>query len=191
MISGRRSSTQTYETSLFSNWGWSVFIDCLGISGECEPFSVEPGRIWVQRGVPYYSEAVAHSIRNAPETFHLTTASQRCEEERENRKARCELGVEFAHFMIAHRNDAFVISRRYRTEHSENFPDSIGFGLMSKARWEAYNVDDCDHTGLSEQLIPMGVGTATFKGFQWRNNSNIASSPRPGFLGSQTTLLES
>ena len=191
MISGRRMAIERISmTCLYSNWGWSVFLDCLGISGESEPFSVEPGKIWLQRVVPYQKGAVAHGISDGPDTRGTVCWAKKVKTPQDRLQLRCADPIEAAGFLISHRNDFLLINREYRVVDPEMMLTrlsrssivsqiiSVGLCLMSEARWQTLTVGGCSHGDLDYDMMTLGVGTAAACRFKWIKEGDLAPKER-------------
>lgn len=170
LLAGRRRFLELDGCSLFSGWGWSLFYDCLADSS---PQNVVPGKIWLQKGVPYNNGVIAHRIHDGLNSIS-TSATWAVELDKAGSTVRpsCATNVKPSRFLVAHHED---VSKRYEMEGVNGFL-SVGYLCLSRALWDVRCIQEClsscennRHFQQEEKLL-LGLGTATMKGFLfWRH----------------------
>lgn len=173
LLAGRKRNVQYHESCLFSGWGWSVFKDSFA---DCDPFDTVPGRIWIQRGVPFHDGAVAHLIRDGPCTINNGMLwAAKVDGFNDSFEPKNALQVTPARSMVAHRGDEFFVCKRYRNQEVGTF-SAIGFGKLAASRFVVHVVEPCGHncTGDPERL-KLCLGMATVKGFTFGQHEHSPS----------------
>jgi hypothetical protein len=171
LLTGRSRWLEMDGTALLSGWGWSLYHDCVA---DCDPVSVVPGRIWIQRGVPYHEGRIAHRIIDGAKNVSSDAVwATKVDGPGAKIHSRCAVGVTDARFIIAHRDDTFVVSRRYKMEDVKGFI-SVGYLAMAAARWDIPVVKKCklncpNQTSFAQTLeddqVQLSLGMASMKGF--------------------------
>ncbi|KAI9706957.1 MAG: hypothetical protein M1820_004544 [Bogoriella megaspora] len=153
-------STHEYGRCLSSGYGWSVFLDTLW---DKDPITVRPGRIWIQKGVPYRDGSYARAMVDGPNTFETNCPEFKVRERfNDEFRPRCEIDVDPARYMVALRDDCFFVSRRLRIGGRSKFC-CIGYNEMAACRFTGHLVPSCDHVG--EDLAKLDRGMVTLEGF--------------------------
>jgi hypothetical protein len=182
LLAGRKRLLEIDGSSLISGWGWNLFYDCLVDS---EPQSVIPERIWVQRGVPYCDGSVAHRVHDGLNSISTIAAwAVKVDQAGSSFRPSCALGVTPSRFLVAHREDAFIVSKRYQMQDVAGFL-AVGYLSLAVARWDVHVIErcipDCTTAVSGEEEITLGLGMATMKGFLvWRKGGpRGGTSPAP------------
>jgi hypothetical protein len=154
LLSGGRV-TETEGTNLYSNWGWSVYINTFG---DLDPSALYPGEICIACGVPVRDGDVGHFIKDGPLMNQDGPLMTRCERVNEVTSVRCEPETKPATPIVALRDDSFFISVRFSLPTYGYF--AAGYGILHKLRWDAYTVDECSHRGAETPLyLPISAAT--------------------------------
>jgi hypothetical protein len=160
LLAGRRF-VDTDNMCLYSNRGWSVYLDSLGKE---DPMDVIPGRIWIKNGTPYRNGEYAHSIKNGPYVVNKEIPlCRRVESADRTLRLSCMTTVTILPFLVSLRADAFHVSGRFK---SRNGICSFGYGDLHSFRWQAQMLEPCAHRVANEE-IPLDVGIACVSGMLW------------------------
>jgi hypothetical protein len=85
---------------------------------------------------------------------------------------RSALQIAPARYMVAHREDSFFVSKRYRNKEMGTVP-AVGYGKLAAARFSVHVVEPCEHTLHSNlERVQLGLGMATVKGFTFGPTQN-------------------
>jgi hypothetical protein len=178
LLTGRKRWLELDGSCLISGWGWSLYYDCLVDS---EPQSIIVERIWVQRGVPHNGGSIAHRIQDGLNSIStIAPWATKIDQAGSSFKPRCAVGVVPSRFMVAHREDAFIVSKRYQMQDVTGFL-SVGYLDLAAGLWDIHSIErcipNCTEPISSENEITLGLGTATMKGFLfWRNGGSRGES---------------
>jgi hypothetical protein len=158
---GGRKRVDLDNTFLYSNWGWSVYIDSLG---KDDPMDVIPGRIWIKKGIPYRNGEYAHCIKNGPYNVHTDMPPiRRIESSDGILRLDCMTTVSILPFLVSLRSDTFFVSGRFK---SRNGICAFGYGDLHFIRWSAQMLDPCAHRVANEEHS-LSVGMASVTGMDW------------------------
>jgi hypothetical protein len=156
-----RKDVDLHDTFLYSNWGWSVYVDSLGSE---DPTLVTPGKIWIKYGTPHRNGDYAHSIKNGPyKVTHTIPQCSSVESADQILRPRCMTSVSMLPFLVALRADTFVVSVRYKTDIGTCL---IGYGDLHRLRWEAQILEPCSHRVANEEH-PLDIGITSVRGMMF------------------------
>jgi hypothetical protein len=156
-----RKDLDLYKTFLYSNWGWSVYINSLGND---DPTAVTPGKMWIKYGIPHRNGNFAHSIKNGPyNVFHKISQCMRVEGSDQILRPGCLTAVSPLPPLVALRLDTSVVSLQYKTI---NGTCSFGYGDLHFMRWEAQMPQPCAHRVANEEH-PLDAGITSVRGMLW------------------------
>ncbi|PSN67757.1 hypothetical protein BS50DRAFT_633447 [Corynespora cassiicola Philippines] len=142
-LRGRNGVPALFERSstMISAYGWTVFKDAIH---DFAPYEINPWRLWIQPGTLYSDGRIAHSVLDGVDNseFELPCAQVK-HVEGEMLQPQSAIEVSSDRFLVAHRNDTFLVSRRYRLSNQQSFI-AIGLSAFHNARWDATVIpDDC------------------------------------------------
>jgi hypothetical protein len=160
LLAGRRQ-VDLDNTFLYSNWGWSVYLDSLGSD---DPMLVTPGKIWIKYGAPYQNGEYAHSIKNGPYIARSDIPLCRPVESSDRiLRLSCMTVVTILPFLVSLRSDSFLVSGRFKTP---NGICAFGYGDLHFIRWSAQMLEPCAHRVANEEH-PLDIGMASVSGMYW------------------------
>jgi hypothetical protein len=165
LLCGRRQGTlmPSRQSVLWCRWGWSVYLDCLA---GADPYDVCPGKVWIQRGVPYHNKQAAHSIvEGNSNLLSFAPWIKKKEESGVSLNLRCAPKVNPPRYMVAFLNDAFIVTLQYNVDGASH-KLTVGHKIMDLARWEARTLENatCEHDS-NEEPVHLGLGVAAVEGF--------------------------
>ena len=174
----------SHHTSMLSGWGWTIFSDCYF---DNDPQSIVPWRIWIQRGIPYNNGRTAHRIVDGTDTTGMyLPGAEKVDGATAIVHPQCAIEVEDARFLIAHRGDAFVVSRRYALRQAHQFL-SVGYNALSRSRWNVPVIEKCtahcQTPGSEQSPAKLDLGVATVRGFIFEEQGIMRPASEQSVMG--------